>query len=139
MLGDLTTTLTLDDAEELGILNQVREEHEKVGLLFSELVKGNKEQRRNRDEIISFLELEEKVRFEHHVVESWKSIVIQPYDRLEEMVELAGEVKNLAAKHEGGIPDVEKTLDHPSDILDYFLTAVVGDVSLHAATTKRAV
>ena len=67
------------------------------------------------------LELEEKVRFEHHVVESWKSIVIQPYDRLEEMVELAGEVKNLAAKHEGGIPDVERTLDHPSDILDYFL------------------
>jgi len=67
------------------------------------------------------LELEEKVRFEHHVVESWKSIVIQPYDRLEEMVELAGEVKNLAAKHEGGIPDVERALDHPSDILDYFL------------------
>jgi hypothetical protein len=30
-------------------------------------------------------------------------------------------VKNISAKHEGGIPDVEKSRDHPSDILDYFI------------------
>ena len=60
-LGSLLATLTLDDAQEQGILNQVQREHKKTTALFSELVEGNKEQRRNRDEIISFLELEEKV------------------------------------------------------------------------------
>jgi hypothetical protein len=29
-------------------------------------------------------------------------------------------VANIAAKHEGGLPEVEQTLEHPSDILDYF-------------------
>ncbi len=61
VLGDLLGSLTLDNAEEQGVLNQVRGEHEKTTALFSELVEGNKEQRRNRDEIISFLEMEEKV------------------------------------------------------------------------------
>jgi antitoxin component of MazEF toxin-antitoxin module len=67
------------------------------------------------------LGLEEDVRFEHHIVETWKSIVVQPYDRRAELVELAAKVKNISAKHEGGDLDVEKELDHPSDILDYFL------------------
>jgi hypothetical protein len=47
--------------------------------------------------------------------------VVQPYDRLEELVEVAQDVPNISAKHEGGTPDVEKTLEHPSDILEYFL------------------
>ena len=34
---------------------------------------------------------------------------------------MAGEVPNISAKHEGGEPDIEPTLEHPSDILDYFL------------------
>ncbi|NMC70605.1 MAG: hypothetical protein GYA57_11140 [Myxococcales bacterium] len=69
------------------------------------------------------LGFEKQVRFEHHIVETWKSIVRQdpPYDRLAELVEVAAEVPNISAKHEGGCPDVEKTLEHPSDILDYFL------------------
>jgi hypothetical protein len=54
-------------------------------------------------------------------VETWKSIVVQPYDRLEELVEVAPEVPNISAKHEGGTPEVEQTLEHPSDILDYFM------------------
>jgi bifunctional DNA-binding transcriptional regulator/antitoxin component of YhaV-PrlF toxin-antitoxin module len=67
------------------------------------------------------LGLEEAVRFEHHVTEAYKSIVIQPYNRREELVEVAREVPNIAAKHEGGDPEVEAGRDHPSDILDYFM------------------
>ncbi len=67
------------------------------------------------------LGLEDAVRFEHHITETWKSIVRQPYNRRQELVELAAEVPNIAAKHEGGEVEVEETLEHPSDILDYFL------------------
>lgn len=67
------------------------------------------------------LGLEAVVRFEHHITETWKSIVRQPYNRRTELVEIAGEVPNISAKHEGGEPDIEPTLEHPSDILDYFL------------------
>jgi hypothetical protein len=66
------------------------------------------------------LGFEDVVRFEHHITETWKSIVIQPYDRRTELVEVAGHVANISAKHEGGDPEVEPTLAHPSDILDYF-------------------
>jgi hypothetical protein len=66
------------------------------------------------------LNLEDIVRFEHHITETWKSIVRQPYDRTSELVELAGHVPNISAKHEGGIPEVDSTRDHPSDIFDYF-------------------
>ncbi|MEM2143584.1 MAG: hypothetical protein QXQ81_10045, partial [Candidatus Thorarchaeota archaeon] len=66
------------------------------------------------------LGLEDVVRIEHHITETWKSIVRQPYDRLPELVEIASRVPNISAKHEGGTPEVERTRDHPSDILDYF-------------------
>jgi hypothetical protein len=66
------------------------------------------------------LGLEDIVRFEHHITETWKSIVRQPYDRTEELVELAGRVPNISAKHEGGIPEIDSDREHPSDILDYF-------------------
>ena len=66
------------------------------------------------------LGFENVVRFEHHITETWKSIVKQPYDRLPELVELAAKVKNISAKHEGGVPAVDSTRAHPSDILDYF-------------------
>jgi hypothetical protein len=64
---------------------------------------------------------EDIVRIEHHIVETQKSIVRQPYDRLSELLEIADHVKNISAKHEGGIPEVDKTRKHPSDILDYFV------------------
>ena len=67
------------------------------------------------------LGLEQVVRFEHHITETWKSIVRQPYNRRAELVEIAREVPNIAAKHEGGEPEIEAALAHPSDILDYFL------------------
>ncbi len=66
------------------------------------------------------LNLEDIVRFEHHITETWKSIVRQPYDRTEELVALADHVPNISAKHEGGIPAVDSAREHPSDILDYF-------------------
>ncbi len=66
------------------------------------------------------LGFERVIRFEHHITETWKSIVIQPYNRRAELLEIADHVANIAAKHEGGDPEVEQTLPHPSDILDYF-------------------
>ena len=63
---------------------------------------------------------EDVVRIEHHITETYKSIVRQPYDRTEELMELADHVKNISAKHEGGLPQLDKTREHPSDILDYF-------------------
>jgi len=38
------------------------------------------------------LGFEDVVRFEHHITETWKSIVKQPYDRREELVQLADHV-----------------------------------------------
>ena len=64
---------------------------------------------------------EDVVRLEHHITECYKHIVRQPYDRRAELIELAGHVKNISAKHEGGDPDVEAIREHPSDILEYFL------------------
>ncbi|MEM3566222.1 MAG: hypothetical protein QXK18_05060 [Candidatus Bathyarchaeia archaeon] len=64
---------------------------------------------------------EDIVRIEHHITEAYKSIVRQPYDRLNELLELADHVKNISAKHEGAPPEVEKNREHPSDILDYFI------------------
>ncbi len=66
------------------------------------------------------LDFEKVVRFEHHITETWKSIVRQPYNRRDELMALAGRVSNISAKHEGGDPEVEEKLDYPSDILDYF-------------------
>jgi hypothetical protein len=66
------------------------------------------------------LGFEDVVRFEHHITETWKSIVRQPYDRLDELVRVADHVANISAKHEGAPPAVETKREHPSDILDYF-------------------
>jgi hypothetical protein len=68
------------------------------------------------------LGLREAVRFEHHVTEAYKSIVRQPYERRTEVVEIAAEVPNISAEHEGGDPAVEASRKHRSDILDYFIS-----------------
>jgi len=73
------------------------------------------------DRIRDYLDLGDYVRFEHHIFETWKSIVIQPYDRRDELLELATHVKNISAKHEGGEIKREQERVHPSDILEYFL------------------
>jgi hypothetical protein len=66
------------------------------------------------------LGFEDLIRFEHHITETWKSIVRQPYNRRDELVELASRVANISAKHEGGDPEIDSLRPHPSDILDYF-------------------
>ncbi len=66
------------------------------------------------------LGFEDIVRFEHHITETYRSIVRQPYNRRNELLELADHVPNISAKHEGGDPEVEQTRAHTSDILDYF-------------------
>jgi hypothetical protein len=66
-------------------------------------------------------DFEDVVRLEHHITEAYKSIVRQPYDRTAELVMFADHVKNISAKHEGGIPETERKRDHASDILDYFM------------------
>ena len=82
----------------------------------------NNETIRKAAAIRKALGLEEVVRFEHHITETWKSIVRQPYNRRDELVEIAREVSNISAKHEGGEVDIEAELEHPSDILEYFMT-----------------
>ena len=66
------------------------------------------------------LGFEKVVRFEHHITETWKSIIIQPYNRRDELIQIADHVANIAAKHEGGNPETEQGRGHQSDILDYF-------------------
>lgn len=66
------------------------------------------------------LGFEDIIRFEHHITETYKSIVIQPYNRRDELIEIADHVANISAKHEGADPEIDKTREHPSDILDYF-------------------
>lgn len=90
-----------------------------IGFNFANSV--NSETIELSDEPRTAFGFENNVRFEHHIVETRKSIVVQPYDRREELLEVAGKVKNLSAKHEGGEVAVEDTREHPSDILEYFI------------------
>jgi hypothetical protein len=71
-------------------------------------------------EIRRGLDFEDEVRIEHHITETWKSIVRQPYNRRDDLLEVATSVPNISAKHEGGEIEVEQMREHPSDILDYF-------------------
>ncbi len=91
-----------------------------AGLNFSNSV--NNETILSSHKVRRALGFEEMVRFEHHITETWKSIVVQPYNRREELVEVAKEVPNISAKHEGGDEDVERAREHPSDILEYFMS-----------------
>ena len=89
-------------------------------------------------DIRRYLGLDEFVRFEHHIFETWKSIVIQPYDRRDELLEIASKVKNISAKHEGGEIAVEEKREHPSDILEYFLPkADIDEKGLMPALTQN--
>ena len=90
-----------------------------IGFNFSNSV--NNDTIRSSDKVRRAMGLTDVVRFEHHITETYKSIVIQPYNRREELVEVAKEVPNISAKHEGGDPEIEETREHPSDILEYFL------------------
>ncbi|MHA3724124.1 hypothetical protein ACXR2T_09620 [Leucobacter sp. HY1910] len=62
----------------------------------------------------------DQVRIEHHLTQTYKSTVRQPYLRRDEIVEVAQTVANIAAKHEGGDPETEMQRDVQSDFFDYF-------------------
>jgi hypothetical protein len=66
------------------------------------------------------LGFEDLVRFEQLITQAWKGLVIQPYNRREDLLALAECVSNLSAKHEGGEPEVEAARARPSDINDYY-------------------
>ena len=89
-----------------------------VGFNLSNSVDANT--LRKTSKIRKQLGLENNVRIEHHITETRKSIVRQPYNRRDDLLEVAPEVPNIAAKHEGGEIEVEDQREHPSDILDYF-------------------
>jgi hypothetical protein len=59
------------------------------------------------------LGFEKDIRIEHHITEAYRHIVRQPYDRLDELVEVVGTVPNISAKHEGGAPAAEVTWHIP--------------------------
>lgn len=71
-------------------------------------------------EVRKELGFEDVIRFEHHITETYRHIVRQPYIRRDELVEVAARVPNISAKHEGADPGVDQAREHPSDVLDYF-------------------
>lgn len=95
-LEEFLATLALDDAKEQNLLNQVRGEHGKTTALFSKLVEGHRKQRRNRDEIISFLDLEEKVAAE---LSSRSRAMVSHAAALSEM----SQAKAMRAQRQGSI------------------------------------
>jgi len=67
-------------------------------------------------EIRKMLGLEHDVRIEHHITETYKAVVEQPYNRRDQLLEVAKNIPNISAKHEGGEPEIEVTREHPSSI-----------------------
>jgi hypothetical protein len=90
-----------------------------IGFNFSNSVSN--ETIRESDHVRKGLGFTNNVRFEHHITETWKSIVRQPYNRRAELMEIASKVANVSAKHEGGEIVTEQSREHPSDILEYFV------------------
>jgi hypothetical protein len=91
-----------------------------IGLNFANSI--NNDTIRDSDMVRRKLDFETDVRFEHHILETWKSIVVQPYDKRADLVEIASEIRNISAKHEGAEIEVEMGNDHPSDIFDYLIS-----------------
>jgi hypothetical protein len=90
-----------------------------IGFNFSNSI--NSETIRSSNRVRKAMGLTDCVRFEHHITETYKHIVVQPYLRRKELLEVANEVPNISAKHEGGDPEIEVKREHPSDILEYFM------------------
>ena len=63
---------------------------------------------------------ENSIRIEHHITECYRHVVCQPYNRRNELVEIAAKIPNISAKHEGGDPEDEIMQQHTSSFFDYF-------------------
>lgn len=90
-----------------------------IGFNFSNSI--NAETIRSSNRVRQAMGLTDCVRFEHHITETYKHIVRQPYLRRQDLLDVVDEVPNISAKHEGGDPDAETKREHPSDILEYFM------------------
>jgi hypothetical protein len=90
-----------------------------IGFNFSNSI--NADTMRASNSVRAALGLSDVVRFEHHITETYKGIVVQPYLRRNELLDVASDVPNISAKHEGGDPDTETQREHPSNILEYFI------------------
>src|SRR5699024_8860726 len=66
------------------------------------------------------LGMKDDVRIEPHVTNFYTGVVKQPFDAGDMILEAASDVANLAAKHEGGNPEIEEQRDYKSNMLDYF-------------------
>ena len=66
------------------------------------------------------LGLEDKVRIEHHITEPLLGIVKHPYHRREQLLEIAGEIPNISAKHEGAEADSASNRKRPWSLMDNF-------------------
>jgi len=91
-----------------------------IGFNFSNSI--NADTLRASNAVRKALGLTDCVRFEHHITETYKSIVVQPYLRRDELLDVVADVPNISAKHEGGDPDIETQREHPSNILEYFIS-----------------
>src|SRR5699024_5555088 len=68
------------------------------------------------------LGMTDHVRIEHHVTNFYKNVVKQPFLARDTVVDVAADVKNMAAKHEGADPEIDAQRTHPTNMLDYFRT-----------------
>ena len=89
-----------------------------IGFNFSNSV--NADTLRGSHAVRKALGFNEYIRFEHHITETYQGIVRQPYLRRDELLDVAKDVPNISAKHEGGDPEIESHRTHPSNILEYF-------------------
>lgn len=63
----------------------------------------------------------DRVRIEHHITNAC-DMVCQPYQRRDELIDIVRDVRNVAAKHEAGEPEVEAARLQPSRNQTYFKT-----------------
>lgn len=64
------------------------------------------------------LGFEKEIRFEHHITETWKSIVRQPYNRRTELLKIAPLVPNIAASMKVAIRKLKwKEIIHPISLI----------------------
>ncbi|MGB7398482.1 hypothetical protein [Castellaniella sp.] len=66
------------------------------------------------------IDMTDQVRIEHHLTNFYKGMVKQPYLRRDQFIEIADKIENMAAKHEGGDPEIDALRTSPSAPFNYF-------------------
>ena len=68
------------------------------------------------------LGFEDSIRIEHHITEPLLGVVKMPYLRRDQLMEIAGEIPNFSAKHEGSEMDAPSNQKHPWSLTEDFMT-----------------